>query len=88
MVRKRPVTNFGSSVSNTLTELNLTQSDLSRKLGKNPVYVNHIMTGYRKPSPEYVDLIATALNLNRRDRIKLHKAAATDHGWKLDLTKE
>lgn len=87
MVRKSSGTNFGRSVSSTLADLDLTQNKFSERLGKNPKYVNHIMTGYRKPSPEYVELVADVLNLSPEERAKLHRAAALDHGFKLDLTK-
>jgi cyanate lyase len=88
MIRKSISTNFGSSVSAKLAELNLTQLDLSEKINKNSRYVNHTLTGYRKPQPEYVDLVANALNLNDSEREKLHWQAAKDHGFKLDLTKK
>lgn len=85
--KKSDSTNFGRSVSNTLADLDLTQNDLSERLGKNPKYVNHTMTGYRKPSAEYVELVANALKLSEEQRIKLHRAAALDNGFKLDLMK-
>lgn len=84
MVR-RP-THFGSSVSATLAELDLTQNELSGKLGKHKTYVNHTITGHRRASAAYVDLVADVLNLSNEARVKLHKAAAKDHGFKLDLT--
>ncbi len=85
---KRSSNNFGSSASSLLAELNLTQTDLSRRVGKNSRYVNHLMKGRRRPSAEYVDLIASALNLDEENTLKLHKAAALDAGFKLDLTKK
>jgi len=85
MVRK--LTNFSSSASSLLAELNLTQNELSRRINKNPRYINHIMRGRRNPSAEYIDLIANTLNLSEEDTVRLHRAAAKDCGYKLDLTK-
>ena len=87
MTRKSIDTNFGRSVSNALAELDLTQGDLSEMLGRNPKYVNQTMTGYRKPAPYWVDLVANVLELTPKERAKLHRDAALDNGFKLDLTK-
>jgi HD-GYP domain-containing protein (c-di-GMP phosphodiesterase class II) len=51
-------------------------------------YVNQLITGHKKPSPEWVDLIADTLKLSPEQRQALHVAAAKQHGFKLDLTKK
>jgi len=66
----------------------MTQLDLTKAVGKHPAYTNQVLTGGRRPSPEYVDLVANALGLSDKERVALHRAAAHDHGFKLDLTRK
>ena len=79
---------FGASVSVALAEARMTQTDLAAKTGRSTAYVNQLITGHKKPSPEWVELIANTLNLSPRERQALHVAAAKQHGFKLDLTKK
>jgi transcriptional regulator with XRE-family HTH domain len=75
-------------VSVALAEARMTQSELAAKTGRSTAYVNQLITGHKKPSPEWVDLIADTLKLSPKDRQALHVAAAKQHGFKLDLTKK
>lgn len=78
---------FGKALNEQLARTNLKQSDLARAAGVSPSYVNRLMTGESKVSPDWADLIADTLKLQHDERIKLHTAAATTWGFKLDLTK-
>ena len=71
-----------------LTETANTQTDLANMTGSSPAYVNQMMTGKKRPSPEWVELICTTLNLNPEQRQQLHYEAAKAQGFKLDLTKK
>lgn len=73
--------NFGTSVSRSLT--GATQVDLANSAGISQPYLNQMMTGRKKPSPEWVDIIASTLNLNEEKTRELHLAAARDLGFKL-----
>jgi hypothetical protein len=53
-----------------------------------PFGANQLITGHKKPSPEWVDLIADTLKLSPEQRQALHVAAAKQHGFRLDLTKK
>lgn len=79
--------NFGRVVSTSLSTRLLTQVDLSVATGVSPSYTNQIMTGRKRASPLWADLIADVLNMPDAERRRLHKAAAIDHGFKLDLKK-
>lgn len=72
--------NFGTSVSQSLTGA---QVDLADSAGISQPYLNQMMTGRKKPSPEWVDIIASTLKLSEEKRRDLHLAAARDHGFKL-----
>jgi hypothetical protein len=46
------------------------------------------MAGRKTVSPEWADLVADALDLDEKACIELHRAAASDAGYKLELTKK
>jgi len=45
------------------------------------------MKGRRLGSADWIDTVANALDLNGAEREKLHRAAARDRGFKIDLTR-
>jgi transcriptional regulator with XRE-family HTH domain len=63
-------------VSVALAEARMTQTELAAKTGRSTAYVNQLITGHKKPSPEWVELISDTLNLSPRERQGLHVAAA------------
>ncbi|HSH63347.1 helix-turn-helix domain-containing protein [Methyloceanibacter sp.] len=75
-------------MSVALAEARMTQTELAAKTGRSTAYVNQLITGHKKPSPEWVELIADTLKLSPEQRRDLHVAAARQHGFKLDLTKK
>jgi hypothetical protein len=46
------------------------------------------MAGRKSVSPQWADLVADAMKLDESARIELHRAAARDAGYKLDLIKK
>ena len=76
-------TAFGAALSDLLWDYRKRQTDLSRDLGISTSYVNALKTG--KKAAAAVDRIADALGANSADRVRLHRAAARDAGFKLDL---
>ena len=86
--RTRYNNSFGASVSTALAEARMTQTELAEKTGRSPAYLNQVITGRKKPSAEWADLIANTLNLSPEQRQQLHFEAAKQHGFKLDLTKK
>lgn len=75
--------NFGTSVGQLLTEANSTQTAMANSANISQPYLNQMMTGRKKASPEWVDIIASTLNLDAKKRRELHLAAARDLGFKL-----
>lgn len=62
-----------------------TQSAVSRDMGIARPYLNKVIGGDELPSPKWLDIVSTGLNLNDEQRRELHRAAARDHGFKIDL---
>lgn len=87
MRKSRTDTEFGAVVSKNLTTASWTQLDLANNTGASLAYMNQMMTGRRRPSAEWADLIADTMRLSDRQRVQLHRAAARDVGFKLDLRK-
>lgn len=80
-------TAFGQALAEQLEQQCSTQADLASATGTSRSYVNQTMSGKKPVSPRWADLVADVLNLPEHERAKLHRAAATDAGFKLDLTK-
>ena len=87
---RRTHNEFGSSVSRALAEVGMTQTELANQTDKPVSYVNQTMTGLRPAKPQWVDIVASTLKLQADRTAELHRAAAKDAGFKidLDLTKE
>lgn len=78
-------TAFGAALSDLLWDYRKRQTDLSRDLGTSASYVNALAKGKKAAAAATVDRIADALGARPEDRVRLHRAAARDAGFKLDL---
>jgi cyanate lyase len=76
---------FGSAVADALAERQMSQLDLASTLGKSLAYTNQTLTGRKSASPQWVNLVAEALRLSSAQRAHLHRAAAKDQGYEIDL---
>jgi cyanate lyase len=76
---------FGAAVSSALAQRHMSQVDLANSLGKSPAYTNQTLTGRKSVSPEWVNLVAETLKFSPRERMNLHRAAAKDQGYEIDL---
>lgn len=82
---KTQKTAFGERLSRALKARELGQRDLAERIGTTPQYISAIATGSKSVSPERIDSIARALDLDTEGCGSLHYAAATDLGFRLDL---
>jgi DNA-binding transcriptional regulator YdaS (Cro superfamily) len=78
-------TNVGRSLDAHLTTSGQTQADLAKTLDVTPSYLSQVTTGRRTASPEWLNVVATAMNLSPEDTAKLHVAGALDAGYAIDL---
>lgn len=60
-MRKRPLSEFGEIVNKKLIELNMTQKELSSKIGTSEVYLSYILRGERA-GQKYKDKILKILD--------------------------
>lgn len=84
--RKRLRSAFGQALAAQLAARGSTQTNLATALGRSTSYLNQVMNGHKTASSSLVEQTANCLNLEAEARTALHRAAATDHGFKLDLT--
>jgi transcriptional regulator with XRE-family HTH domain len=84
---RRATNHFGASARRYLAEAQATQTALATAVGVSASYANQLLTGAKRPSPQWIDLMADAMQMNQAQRRELHRAAALDAGYKLDLTK-
>jgi plasmid maintenance system antidote protein VapI len=78
-------TEFGRALDEQLADRSIRQADLARATESSPAYINRMMTGSTRASPQWVDLVAKVLKANPQERRRLHRAAAKDAGFKIDL---
>jgi len=81
-------TAFGKALDAQLAKRQWKQTDLARATHKSPAYINRLMTGAAKASPEWADLVASVMRANPIERQQLHRAAALDAGYKIETDAE
>lgn len=82
MARKLP-TETAKALGDILSGRGISQTYTASASGYSQPYINQIVRGRRKPSPEWIETIANTLKLAKHERARLHLAAAKDHGFKL-----
>jgi len=88
MANKQYATAFGEALARQLAKRGTNQRTLAFSVGTTPSYVNHVIAGRKMASPQFADKVADTLGLPKAERVGLHRAAARDAGFKLDLTKK
>jgi transcriptional regulator with XRE-family HTH domain len=85
--RRTKKTLTAEALGEILAGRNVSQARVASAAGFSQPYVNQIATGKRLPPADWIDTVANALGLSPKERERLHRAAAKDHGFKIDLTK-
>ena len=76
---------FGEAASAELEARQLAQNDRAELTNKSAAYVSQTFTGEKPVSPGWANLVADVLKLTPKQRAKLHRAAAKDRGYEIDL---
>lgn len=63
-----------------------TLSSLAHGASTTRVHMSRVVNGHNIPSAEWLNLVAGALGLSDPQRVALHRAAARDNGFEIDLT--
>lgn len=75
----------GEAIAASLEARGLSQYEAARFTGTSQPLLNQIVNGRRLPSPEWLNIMATTLEMTVEERAKLHRAAAKAHGYEIDL---
>ena len=78
-------TAFGRAFAAALERHARSQSSVAESLGTSRAYVSALRTGSKSATASTVDRVADALQLAEPERVELHRAAAKDAGFRLDL---
>ena len=76
---------FGQALDELLVARSIRQSHLADDLGVTRAYVSALTTGKKPASADRVAMVSAALDLTPQEDQALHKAAALDAGFRLDL---
>ena len=82
---KAPKTRVGTVLDENLRARGLSQRALADLLDVSPAYVSGLVLGKKTLSASTADKVAQALNLSSVESGTLHRAAAQDMGFRLDL---
>lgn len=76
---------FAECLGAELRAREMGQQALADTMGTSQQYVSALANGRKPASPERIEAISDALKLDVVSRSKMHRAAATDLGFRLDL---
>jgi transcriptional regulator with XRE-family HTH domain len=87
MTESGPKTRLAASLGDILAGRGLSQASAAARANISQPYFNQVAKGRRLASAEWIETVANALDLDHEQRAELHRAAARDHGFKIDLSK-
>lgn len=87
-MKKRAKTRFAQLVREVMAERAPSQAEVARSIGVSRAYVNAVLSGEKGVSAENVDRFADALGLDEPTRVRLHRAAAEDSGFRINLPED
>ncbi|MCX7890292.1 MAG: helix-turn-helix domain-containing protein [Rhodobacteraceae bacterium] len=80
--------NFGAELDRMLNFRGIRASRLAEVLGVSPSYLSALVTGLKPVSADRVEEIADLIGAEPTERARLHRAAARDMGFRLDLPED
>jgi len=82
---KPPSTEAGQAIQRSLDARGWTQKELATRLDVSQAYVSALVSGKKPLSPPTANRVAGAMALSGAESVALHRAAARDQGFQLDL---
>lgn len=76
---------FGSALMAALESREISQTMLATELDTSRAYVSAVIRGVKPVSPERIEQISSRIGLTDVERTRLHRGAAADRGFRLDL---
>lgn len=85
MMVKKSETLAGDALRELMKDRSVSQTELAAQLDVSQAYVSSIVRGTKNMSPSTIDKAASVLKASEQARVRLHRAAALDQGFHLDL---
>lgn len=86
MSKTTPPSNLaGQAILRSLQKRGMSQRALAEQLDVSPAYVSSLLSGKKSLSPPTADKVATVMAMASAEATGLHRAAAQDQGFRLDL---
>lgn len=76
----------GAALQKLIKDSGHNQGSFASAVGTSRVYTNTVIAGHNVPSSGWLNMVATGLGLTEEQSVELHRAAARDHGFKIDLS--
>ncbi|WP_093424907.1 helix-turn-helix transcriptional regulator [Tranquillimonas alkanivorans] len=76
---------LGKTLSEILEKYAASQNRVANHIGVSRAYLSAVTKGRKSLSPDRIDQIAAALKTSPEDTSRLHRAAALDQGFRLNL---
>lgn len=76
---------FGAAFEEALSQHGLKKTQAADRLEVSRAYVSKITSGGTKVLPEKIDMMSRTLGFSEEETRRLHRAAALDAGFRLDL---
>ncbi|MFZ3584804.1 helix-turn-helix domain-containing protein [Loktanella sp. DJP18] len=81
-------TAFGKAFVALLGQHNLRQTQVAESLDVSRAYVSALVNGHKSLKPNRIDAVGQVLGFDNTEVLRLHRAAAQDAGFRLDLPKD
>lgn len=82
---RQPSSRAGQVLLRSLQERGMSQRALAEHLDVSPAYVSSLVSGKKSLSPPTADRVASVMAMAPQEVLGLHRAAAQDQGFRLDL---
>lgn len=86
-MKKPSSSNVSDALGDILARRGMSQRHAASATGLSQPYFNQVVNGHRQANARWVTLVAETLKLTKHEKTALHRAAAKDHGFEIDLTK-
>jgi transcriptional regulator with XRE-family HTH domain len=73
---------FAKELARMLDHSGVTRREMAERIGIHTQMLWFLQAGKRLPTPAMIERVGDALNLSQVDRLKLHKLAARDRGYR------
>jgi transcriptional regulator with XRE-family HTH domain len=74
---------FGKELERMLDDCEVTRREVAERVGISTYMLWLLQAGKRLPTPDMIDRVVLALELSVGERIKLHRFAARDRGYRI-----